>query len=255
MNQREEAILFMERGPLARARDLLIEWVLQEPTDIYAHALLTHCFRVAGNPRTSWEECKSFYENTYRAENGARLLHFVEAERLFSSNQKDRSAKKFEAAIKAGLDDPIVHCRLGDTFSVVGETKKAMDAYRKSLEQDTTFLPALKGYVLLLFKEGLFCRIPPLMKSIYGQMEDDSCCTYFGETKAISEIQEIGEATNTLRIAIMKAHRGHSHEASRFLWDTFRLYKQNCWMARTMVILFLSLKCPKADAVASQGGL
>lgn len=236
MDQREAAVAYLERGAVPRAESALRSWVRSDPHDLYAHwylLRLLHKRSGPGSPRL----VESFYDEELPTAPGSPLGYFVRAETMLRADGTHDACRTYEAALEAGLRDPVVYFRLGEALLKRGQDDAALAQFKAALRRDRQFIPATYQCVRLLFDIG---RMDWALQAIRRFHRDDSsglAKRFVGGAKIVEWIIDFENAILTLRKAVQLARCDKPREAAERLWPVVLAYPDNAPVLRTFAFL------------------
>lgn len=238
MTLREQAIYYLDREARWKAKAILSKWVTEHPQDTYAHMELVWCFYKDDDNEDGWRKCNEFYQAEYRAGNRAAVRRFVTGEQLFYEGKYEEAAAEYNAAIEAGLDDPVVWHSLAVAFRHNKRHDDMQRAFETVLSRDPEFLPTIEVYSRWLFAAGRYGLVEELYERIRPMGSDRFVGKFRDAKDDLGTVHDLAEASRTLRQAIDLYREEKPQDGVLRLWPVFRKHKQNCGILRTLVYLF-----------------
>jgi len=112
----------------------------------------------------------------------------------------DRDLEEFKASMERSLDFPYANFNLGNLYNALGDAARAESYYRRALEIDEIFLPAMSNLAMLLNSQGRNDEALSLLQKAAGAYPESGETTY-SLGLLLAEMKRFPEAERALQRA------------------------------------------------------
>ena len=165
---------YYSNGDNAKARANLLRYRDSNPDSYGAHAFWVQFLASLGE----WDTLLADSEEAYRRFPGELAFLDMKSVAYYNKGDFESLVKENERIISIAPKDTSVTLRawanIGDAYHMMGQTRKAYQAYEKALKIDARYAPVLNNYAYYLGEEGRKLRKALKMSQVTIEKEPDN---------------------------------------------------------------------------------